>query len=51
MKVVIIDDEPLAITVLENLLKASPEVEVMGTFNSTQGLADKLEALKPDVVF
>jgi len=51
MKVVIIDDEPLAITVMENLLKAHPEVEVIATFNSTLGLADKLDSLKPDVVF
>ncbi len=51
MKVVIIDDEPLAITVMENLLKAHPEVEILGTFNSTQGLAEKLSELKPDVVF
>lgn len=51
MKVVIIDDEPLAITVMENLLKAHSEVEVIATFNSTLGLADKLDMLKPDVVF
>jgi DNA-binding LytR/AlgR family response regulator len=51
MKIVLIDDEPLAITVMENLLKSHPEVEILGTFNSTQGLADKLEHLKPDVVF
>jgi CheY-like chemotaxis protein len=36
---------------MENLLKSHPEVEILGTFNSTQGLADKLEHLKPDVVF
>ena len=40
MKIVLIDDEPLAITVMENLLKSHPEVEILGTFNSTQGLAD-----------
>ena len=51
MKVIIIDDEPLAITVMENLLKSLESVEVVGTFNSTQGLAEKLESLKPDVVF
>lgn len=51
MKVVIIDDEPLAITVMENLLKAHSDVEVIATFNSTLGLADKLDMLKPDVVF
>lgn len=51
MKVVIIDDEPLAITVMENLLKAHENVEVVGKFNSTEGLAEQLDQLKPDVIF
>jgi two-component system LytT family response regulator len=51
MKIVIIDDEPLAITVLQNLLKNFPQAEIVGTFNSTSGLAEKLNVLKPDVVF
>lgn len=51
MKIVIIDDEPLAITVLQNLLKNFPQAEIVGTFNTTQHLAEKLVDLKPDVVF
>lgn len=51
IKAVIVDDEPLAITVLENLLKAYPNVEILGSFSSTSGLSDKLHELKPDVVF
>lgn len=51
MKAVIIDDEPLALSVMENLLKAYPEIELVGKFSSTNGLADQLEQLNPDVVF
>ena len=51
MKAVIIDDEPLALSVMENLLKAYQEIEVVGKFSSTNGLAEQLEYLKPDVVF
>jgi len=51
MKAVIIDDEPLALSVMENLLKAYQEIEVVGKFSSTNGLAEQLEHLKPDVVF
>lgn len=51
MKAVIIDDEPLALSVMENLLKAYPDIELVGKFSSTNGLADQLEHLNPDVVF
>lgn len=51
IKAVIIDDEPLAITVLESLLKSYPNIQIVGTFSSTQGLAEQLNTLAPDVVF
>ena len=51
IKAVIIDDEPLAITVLESLLKSYSNIQIVGTFSSTQGLSEQLSSLAPDVVF
>jgi DNA-binding LytR/AlgR family response regulator len=51
IKAVIIDDEPLAITVLESLLKSYSNIQIVGSFSSTQGLSEQLTALAPDVVF
>lgn len=51
IKTVIIDDEPLALTVLESLLKRFENIEIVGKFSSAIGLQEELDQLKPDVVF
>jgi DNA-binding LytR/AlgR family response regulator len=51
IKTVIIDDEPLALTVLESLLKRFDNIEIVGKFSSAIGLKDELDQLKPDVIF
>jgi DNA-binding LytR/AlgR family response regulator len=51
IKAVLIDDEPLALNVLESLLQSHPNVEIVGKFSSTSNLENELEILNPDVVF
>lgn len=51
IRTVIIDDEPLALTVLESLLKRFENIEIVGQFSSAIGLKEELDQLKPDVVF
>ncbi len=51
IKAVLIDDEPLALKVLESLLQSHPNVEIVGKFSSTSNLENELEILNPDVVF
>lgn len=51
IRTVIIDDEPLALTVLESLLKKFENIEIVGKFSSAMGLKEELDQLKPDVVF
>ncbi len=51
IKAFLVDDEPLALTVLESLLQKFENVEIVGTANSTNGLQEKLNELKPDVLF
>lgn len=51
IRTVIIDDEPLALTVLESLLKKFENIEIVGKFSSAIGLKEELDHLKPDVVF
>ncbi len=51
IKTVIIDDEPLALTVLESLLKRFDNIEIVGKFSSAIGLKEELDQIKPDVIF
>jgi len=53
IRTMIIDDEPSAINVLSLLLKkkCSDSVEIIGTFTSPLEGRDKIEALRPDLVF
>lgn len=52
MKCIIIDDEPKSRKVLRSLCDAyCPEIEVVGAAKSVQDGIDKIERLKPDLVF
>ncbi|CAG9621133.1 response regulator [Sutcliffiella rhizosphaerae] len=51
IKVAMIDDEILAITLLENLIKDVESVNVVGKFTSFEEGLNQLKDLKPDVIF
>lgn len=51
LKAVIIDDEILAIELLELLLNGLPDMNVVGTFTNGQTGLAQLQELQPDVVF
>jgi two-component system LytT family response regulator/two-component system response regulator LytT len=51
MKALIVDDEKLAADELGYLLKAHPEVEVVGTASNGLEAIQQIEALEPDIVF
>lgn len=51
IKAVIIDDEPLALDVLEGLLSNFKQIEIVGKFSNPIDASQKLTELKPTVVF
>ena len=51
MKALVIDDERLARKELMNLLEAHPEIEVIGECNNADNAINKIEVLKPDLIF
>ena len=51
LKVVIVEDEPLAVERLELALKSSHDVEVVGSAHDGRAGLDLIRSLKPDVVF
>jgi len=51
LRVLIVDDEPLARMRLEDLLKHEPAVEIVGTAENGIDAVDAIRALKPDLVF
>lgn len=48
---ILVDDEALSLTVIEDYLKAFPEIRVIGRFTKSRQAAEKIAALKPDLVF
>lgn len=51
LKAVIIDDEPLALDVLEGLLSNFKQIEIVGKFSNPIDASQQLTELKPAVVF
>jgi len=51
MKVVIIDDEPLAIQVIKEYLTAVDQIEILGEFNNGFDGLKAINELKPDLIF
>lgn len=51
LKCAIVDDEPLAIAILEGLLKKIPNIEVVATFNDAISALEKLNELEIDFLF
>ena len=50
MRVLIVDDEPLARSALRRLLAAHPEVAIVGEADSTQAARDQIARTQPDLV-
>lgn len=51
MRALIIDDEPVARLEMRRLLKAHPEIEVLGEAEDPNTALDLIEKLKPDLLF
>ncbi len=51
MKALIVDDERLARSELRRLLRAHPEIEVIGEAANANQAEEKISALKPDLIF
>jgi len=51
IKCIIIDDEPLAIKIIETYLKEFPNIELIGTFNNPLKATQIIEGEQVDVVF
>ncbi|MCG7336507.1 response regulator [Sporosarcina sp. ACRSM] len=51
MKAILVDDEPLAINVLENVLRGIEHIEIVGTFTSAKVAFREMENVRVDVVF
>jgi two-component system, LytTR family, response regulator len=51
MRVLIVDDEPLACERLRTLLKAERDIELMGEFHDGRSAAEAIRTLSPDLVF
>ena len=51
MRALLIDDERLARSELRRLLKAHPEIEIVGEAANANQAEEKIAALKPDLIF
>lgn len=51
LKTIIIDDEPLAVSVIENYCKEIQEIEVLQTFNNAVAAATFVQEQQPDLIF
>jgi len=51
IRIVIVDDEPLARTSLLALVGRDPEIEVVGECGSGSEAVEKIRALRPDIIF
>lgn len=51
LKAIIIDDEILAIRLLESMLKASCSIEIIGTFLNPKEALTNIDTLNPDILF
>lgn len=50
IKVFLVEDSPVALTILQRVLASSPEVEIVGTANNGVSALAKIPSLKPDVI-
>ncbi|MBB6215503.1 two-component SAPR family response regulator [Anaerosolibacter carboniphilus] len=51
LKALVIDDEILAIHLIENMLKETADIEVVGTFEHPTDALKSIKQLEPDIIF
>ena len=51
MKTILIDDEPMALEVLENMLAPYKEIEILGSYTNSRDVLDNIEKIKPEIIF
>ena len=50
IKVLIADDSPVAVDIIETILDADPEITVIGRASNGRDAIEKVSALRPDVI-
>lgn len=51
MKVILIDDEPIALELLKSLLSPYPDIEIVGAYTQPMVALKKMKDTRPDVIF
>lgn len=51
MKVILVDDEPLALETLEHILSKYEDIEILGSYTNPNVALEKIKELQPDVLF
>jgi Response regulator containing CheY-like receiver domain and AraC-type DNA-binding domain len=51
VRVLVVDDEPLARQRIEDLLAREPNVEIVGTADTGTAAIDAIRSLRPDLLF
>ena len=51
MKTILIDDEPMALEVLANLLPAYEDLDIVGRYTNPLDALEKIKITEPDIIF
>ena len=51
LRCAIIDDEPLAVSLLESYVSKTPSLELIGSWNDPVEAISRVKELKPDILF
>ena len=51
MKTILVDDEPIALEVLENMLEAYEDINIIGSYTSPVDALKSIEDEQPDIIF
>lgn len=51
MKIILIDDEPIALNVLESMLSHYKEINIVGRYTNPMDALKEIETVNPDVIF
>lgn len=51
MKVILVDDEPMALEVLENMILPYKDINIIGSYTRTQDALESIKEVQPDIIF
>lgn len=51
MKTILVDDEPIALEVLENMLEPYEDIDIIGSYTNPADALKSIEVEKPDIIF